>query len=253
MSPEKPLVYVILGATGSGRREVIVDLLEAGLFMKEAAASAVLVAAEERASDADARLFRRTSWELRDGMIAGEVPEGATHVFFLTDGRVNPIDQLEALKPWMAAAGAELGRIISVVNCRLAEANPSLLAWYDACIHFSDVVLLHQREGVANKWLSDFRARYERKFYPCVFELVKGGRIKNPALVLEPQARRMSHYFEEEAEWVVDGMTEGADEDELKEGEVTAAPAMDPYLERRPGGRRVLELPDIARFLDQPA
>jgi hypothetical protein len=50
-----------------------------------------------------------------------------------------------------------------------------------------------RREGVANKWLSDFRAHFDGQFYPCLFELVKGGRVKNPALVLDPLARRMSH------------------------------------------------------------
>ena len=31
MSPAKPLVYLILGAAGSGRREIVADLIEGGL------------------------------------------------------------------------------------------------------------------------------------------------------------------------------------------------------------------------------
>jgi hypothetical protein len=249
MSNEKPLLYVILGATGSGRREVIADVIEAGLVVDASARAVVLLAQDEPASEQDARLGSLHRWR-RDGeAIVADVPAEATHVFFLADGRANPVDQLEALKPWLAAAGLELARVICVVNCRLAEANPPLLTWYDACIHFSDMVLLHQRDGVANKWLSDFRARYEGKFYPCLIELVKGGRVSNPALLLEPQARRMSHYFEDEVDWVIDG--EPVDEEDIEEGEeeVTGGPAVDPYLERRAGGRRVKEIPDIATFL----
>lgn len=250
MSNPKPLLYVILGATGSGRREVIADVIEAGLVVDATARAAVLVAEAEPASEQDARLGTFGRWK-RDGeTIDAEVPEGSTHVLFLADGRGNPVDQLESLRPWLAAAGLELARVICIVNCRLAEANPPLLTWYDACIHFSDMVLLHQRDGVSNKWMSDFRARYESKFYPCLFELVKDGRVKNPALLLEPQARRMSHYFDDEVDWIIDGDT--ANEEDIVEGdaEVTAAPEVDPYLERRAGGRRAKEIPDIATFLN---
>ena len=31
MSSEKPLVYLILGAAGSGRREIVADLIDGGL------------------------------------------------------------------------------------------------------------------------------------------------------------------------------------------------------------------------------
>ena len=251
MSAEKPLLYVILGASGSGRREVVADLLEAGLAADAAAHPHVLLAEAEAAGEADARLGSRGTWRSPDEALEAEVPDGATHVFFVADGRGNPVDQIERLKPWLASRDLELARVICVVNCRLAERHPPLLAWYDACIHFSDVVLLHQREGVSNKWLSDFRARYEGKFYPCLFELVKAGRVKNPALLLEPQARRISHYFDEEAEWVIEGDEEEGAADE--EGPVDAHPAVDPYFERWAGGRRVREIPDIAEYLDREA
>lgn len=249
MPNEKPLFYVILGATGSGRREVIADVIEAGLAADAATRAVVMMAQDEPASEQDARLGTTVRWRQEGETLIADVPAEATHVFFLVHGRSNPVDQLEAIKPWMAAAGLELARVICVVNCRLAEANPPLLTWYDACIYFADMVLLHQREGVSNKWLSDFRARYENQFYPCLFELIKGGRVKNPALLLEPQARRMSHYFDDDVDWVVDGGKE--DEEDIEEGEeeVTAAPAVDPYFERRPGGRRVKEIPDIAAFV----
>jgi hypothetical protein len=83
--------------------------------------------------------------------------------------------------------------------------------------------------------------------------MVKAGRVKNPGLVLDPQARRMSHVFDEEQDWIfTNAEGDEVEEDEETEGdeEVEAKPEEDPYFERLNGGRRVKELPDIAAFLD---
>ncbi|MEY2879276.1 MAG: hypothetical protein RLZZ15_1656 [Verrucomicrobiota bacterium] len=256
MKTEKPLVYFVLGAAGSGRREVVADLIAAGLDAAEPAA--VLLAESEAASAADEKLGAVARWRwTEENTIAAEWPAGAKKVFFVADGRRNPVDQLEALVGWLAARGAELARVLCVVNCQLAEKHPPLLAWFDACVHFSDVVLLNRREGVANKWLSDFQARYRDQFIPCLFEFVKGGVVRNPALVLEPQARRMSHAFDEDKEWFVttkDGEKRSTDEledDEEQEGEeeVEVTPEEEPYFTRDAAGRRAKRIPDVAQFL----
>jgi hypothetical protein len=254
MSSAKPLVYLILGAAGSGRREVLADLIEGGL--SEADRAAVMFAEGEVTSDFDERLPNLSLWTWENGAIDGTLPAGATRVFFVTHGRHNPVDQVEAFKAWVMAQGGELARVLCMVNCQLAEKNPPLLAWFEACIHFADVVLLTRREGVGNKWLSDFLAHFQGRFYPCVFELVKAGRVKNPALVLEPQARRMAHFLDDEQEWIVtgaDGEQIDEDEDDEKEGEeeVTAAPEEDPYLAKDAAGRRAKRIPDIAKFLGE--
>lgn len=248
-SAKKPLVYFVLGATGSGRRDVVLDLIEGGLEPEDR--PAVLLAETEPASPADARLAALARWSWRDGAIEATLPDGASHVFLIAEGRSNPVDQAEALKGWVQAQGAELGRVITIVNCQWAAQHPPLLAWYEACIHFSDVVLLNRREGVENKWLSDFQGHFKKQFFPCVFDFVKDGRVKNPALVLQTEARRMTHAFDEEQDWVLtnsDG--EEIDEDEAEENEeLQAAPEEDPYFARRNGGRRVKEIPDVTRFL----
>ena len=256
---EKPLVYLILGAAGSGRREVLADLIDGGLV--EGDKAVVLLSTDETPSDHDAKLGTVKRWTWADGIIAA--PEdalagGVTHVFVVTDGRSNPIDQIEAFKPWIDANGGELGRVFSVVNCQLAEQHKPLTAWYEACIYFSDIVLLARRENVANKWLSDFQNRFKDQFFPCVFEFVKGGRVKNPALLLDPQPRRMSHYFDE-PEWLVDGKDaeddiemgegEGDEPGEVEEEEVEVTQAEDPYMERLAGGHRIKVLPEITKFL----
>jgi hypothetical protein len=247
MSSEKPLVYLILGAAGSGRREIVADLIDGGLAAGSAGqqSALALLPADEQAGEADARLGSLARWAWTDGRIESPDLAGATHVFLFTDGRRNPVDQVEAFQAWLAVSGGELARILCVIHCGLVAQHKELLAWYDACVHFADVVLLNRRGGVPNKWMSDFQGRYAAQFLPCLFELVKAGRVENPALILEPQARRMSHVFDEEPNWEVTG----AGGEEADEVEITAQPEEDPYLQRREGGRRVKEIPDIADFL----
>lgn len=255
MSSEKPLVYLVLGAAGSGRRQVLGDLIADGVGPEER--PVVLVSEEETpAPEGSPPLpIERWRWNTaEDNPIVAELPPGATHVFFVTDGRKNPVDQVERFKTWLETQGAELARVLCVVNCQLAEKNPPLLAWYDACVHFADVVLLNKREGVENKWVSAFLEHFRKQFLPCLFELLKNGRVKNPALILEPQARRMSHVFDEEQDWVLTTAAgEEIDEQEETEDdeEVEAKPEEDPYFARRTGGRRVKEIPDIAKFLGE--
>ncbi len=260
---KKPLVYIILGATGSGRREMLADCLEA---TADAAAETLVVMDEnEPASPHDEKLGRIVRWQWMDREIkplSADVRGAASRIFWLADGRGNPVDQLEALKAWIKASGLELARIFTVVNCQLGEKHTALLQWYDACVHFSDVVLLGNRVGVQNKWLSDFRGRYEDKHMPCLIEMLKQGRVKNPALILEPEARRMSLYFDEspwddipadEVEIGFGDDDEPAKEDEVDEDdeEGDGPPPLDSYFELRAGGRRVIELPDIKKYLDQ--
>ena len=135
--------------------------------------------------------------------------------------------QIARLKAWLEAHRLELARCLCVVNCQLAERHAPLLAWYEACVHFADVVLLNRREGVENRWVSDFLNHFKKQFVPCLFETVKDNRVKNPALVLDPQARRVSQAFDEEQDWVVTGADgeEIDDEQGDEEEEVSAAPA----------------------------
>src|ERR1043166_9176370 len=144
MPSEKPLIYLILGASGSGRREVLVDLIEGGLTADDK--PAVLLAHSEEPNAVDAKLPRLSRWSWTDEFIAAEMPTEASHVFFLLDGHVNPVDQIEVFKDWIGAQGGELARVIAIIDCQLASKNSALLSWFEACVHFSDVVLLTHRE-----------------------------------------------------------------------------------------------------------
>lgn len=234
-----PSVYFLLGPAGSGRRELLVDLLSSGLEAGDR--PAVILAEGERPSAADAALAEMPSvvmdrWRLQEERMSVPAPADRTHLFIVADGRANPVDQIEAFQQWLQGQEGDLARILCVVDCTLGAQHPEMLAWYEACIHFSDYVFLSRRAGVENKWVSDFLTHFKKKFYPCVFEQVKDGHVKNPALVLEPEPRRFSHLFDDPEVLMADVDAEGQ-------------PLADPYLERRPGGRRVREVPDITRFV----
>jgi hypothetical protein len=251
-------VYFILGTPGSGRRAILRDLIENGLAPEERAI--VLVAESDAPDPADERLaklknveVRRWRWE-KSAFPAMELPAGAT-TFLLGDPQASPVDQVEALKPWIVAQGRELGRIFTVVDCQLAEKQPVLRQWFDACIHFSDVVFLNRREGLANKWLSDFIKHYTDQYFPCHFVQVKTkGDLPTPLVWLDPLARRVSQYFEDDYVDMSDLVIEIGD-DEAEEGEKVAADEEDgiippePYFVRQRSGRREKEVPDLREYL----
>jgi hypothetical protein len=257
MSSPSPLVYFVLGTPGSGRRAIVRDLVENGLTPDDQAL--VLVAEGETADPAEARLEKLPSAKLQRWQWDGEfpdieVPAGAT-VFLLADVAASPIDQLEALKPWVASRGATLARIFTVVDCQLAEKQPVLRQWFDACIHFSDVVFLNRREGVANKWLSDFIKHYTDEYFPCHFVQVKTkGDLATPLVWLDPSARRVSQYFEDDYVDMSDLVIETGD-DEDEEGERVEADeedgiiAPEPYFVRLSSGRREKEVPSLRDYL----
>lgn len=252
MASDKPAqVYFILGTPGSGRRGVVLDLVENGLEAGDHVL--VLVADGEADCPAMEKLAARPLTEVRrwkwspPELPDEELPAGGT-VFFLADSAADPLAQIEALKPWLARHPAELARLLSCIDCQFAEKTPALRPWYDAIVHFSDVVFLTKREGVDNKWLSDFLGRYEAQFIPSHFIHVKKGGVPNPALVLIPETRRLSQYFEEEEplDIEIESDDEEADgEDEVDEDVIQP----EPYFVRNRSGRREKELPDIRNYL----
>jgi hypothetical protein len=243
-------VYFILGTPGSGRRAILRDLIENGLAAEEKAV--VLLAENEAPDPQDGKLaalanaeVRRWTWTAPEISVI-ELPAAAT-VFLVADPLASPIDQLEALKPWLVAQGRELARIFCVVDCQLAEKNPVLRQWFDAIIHFADVVFLTRREGLANKWLSDFIKHFKDQRFPCHFVQVKTkGDLATPLVWLDPTARRVTQYFDEgETAIEIEGLETDDDDDE----EDTGLLPPEPYFIRQTSGRRDKELPDIREFL----
>ncbi len=244
-------VYFTLGTPGSGRRAIVRDLIENGPGADDQVL--VLLADSERADPADAKLALLKNAEIRrwhwtpEGFPDVKLPPGAT-VYLLGDSRVSPIDQLEALKPWLERHAVELARVFCVVDCQLAEKHPVLKQWFAASIHFADVVFLTNRAGVANKWLSDFMQQFKAEHFPCHFVQVKTkGDLANPALLLDPTPRRVSQYFDE---GLTIGEIEGLETDDEEDDEDdTGLLPEEAYFTRDRSGRRKRELPDITKYL----
>jgi hypothetical protein len=249
-------VYFVIGTPGSGRRAIVRDLIENGVEGK----ALVLVSAGEAADPVDDKLAARPDTEVRRWVWTGpalppiDLPAGGT-VFLLADSRLSPIDQLEALKPWLSAQGAELARIFCVVDCQLAAKEPVLRQWFDAVIHFADVVFLTRREGLANKWLSDFINHFKHERFPCHFVQVKTkGDLATPLVWLDPTPRRVSQYFEEDyvdlSDVIIETGDDEADEGEKVEpGEEDGIIPPEPYFVKLSSGRREKEVPDIRDYL----
>jgi hypothetical protein len=243
-------VYFILGTPGSGRRAILRDLIENGLAVEEQVI--VLLSEGEMPDPQDAKLValpnvkvQRWTWVAPEIPVI-ELPAAAT-VFLVADPLSSPIDQLEALKPWLLAQGRELARVFAVVDCQLAEKQPVLRQWFDAIIHFADVVFLTRREGLANKWLSDFIKHFKDQRYPCHFVQVKTkGELATPLVWLDPTARRVTQYFDEGETYEIEGLETDDEEDDEED---TGLLPPEPYFVRQTSGRRDKELPDIREFL----
>ncbi len=244
-------IYIIMGARGSGRREVLLDLLNQPEAAAENAPAALFLCDSEPPSACDENLavlphVHRHQWRWDEDepvMPATEIVDRCANTFIILDGAANPVDQIEALCAWLQTTGHRIARVLTVVDCALLESSPGALPWYEACIHFSDVVLLNRREGVSNKWIKDYQEAFAKACFPCLFESVRKGRVANPARILYPEARRLSQIFDEEPEETV---VESSAEDEDEEGEDE-----DPYLARKPGGFRRNPIPDIRDFLSR--
>lgn len=242
--PERPLVYLVFGIPGSERRSVLFDLIEGGL--PEAGHVLYFNPKGENKSPHDEAIEALENvgvveWELSGGKVKhGTIHAAPEKIIFLAPGVSNPAEVVEALKTWITHNNCELGRIITLVHCSFLSEQEKARGWFDACIHFSDVVLLARRESVDNKWLKDFQARYRKNCFPCHIELVSNGKTKNPVAILQPEARRLSLYFDE-----LIPIEEDAFEDEEKPEDIKP----DPYLERNESGQHIRPVIDIAKLL----
>ena len=237
-------VYIILGSPKSGRREIVFDLVDGGLETNES--KAVYIASTEDASPFDEQIAALANtlvldWEFDHSIKGQPPPPNSKILFFITDGKSNPIDQIEAIREWQNIFDLNIARILTVVNCQLAEQHEELKAWFEACIHFTDYVLLNRRENVSNKWIREFQQYYEKKCYPCLFTYVKKGKVSNPPEILDPNPRRLSHLFDEID--AIDSLE--LDENDLPDEVFDLTTPTDPYLEKYDSGQRKMQIPDI--------
>lgn len=241
---ELPLVYIVFGTPDSGRREVILDLIDGGI----AKTSEVLLfhPEGEPLSPFDKKIetienVSKVNWSLKETKVThGKVSAAPEVIIFLAPGTSDPADIVEALKSWIEHNNCELGRILTVVNCAFLQKQPAAQSWYNACIHFSDAILLNRRENNDNKWIKDFKLYHQKQCNPARFILVKKGRIPNPVEALSPEARRLSLYFDELFPIEEDGLDEKEQPEDIQP---------DKYIERLENGHRAHKIPDITKYL----
>ena len=191
------LLYLVLGAPDSGRRAIVQDLIDGGLTEEESA----LTLTNEKSPDGEGF----TSWHWENGSF--QIPEEThepqtTHQFLIFSPYLDLADQIEASLDLLDSdEGLTLARILFVVHCGLLEeTSPQLQEWHDACAHFADVALLNRREGVNSKKIKEFKEHYESMRLPFLVESVRKNRIANPAKILDPTSRRISHAFDPEVD-----------------------------------------------------
>jgi hypothetical protein len=244
MSDKAPLVYLIYGIPGSGRREVLFDLIGGGLDAKEQVLYFRPEGEPNTPFDEQLEALENVSvvdWKLSDAKVThGQINAAPDKIIFLAPGTSDPADVAEALKSWTEHNDCELARIVTVAHCAFLSEHADAQSWFDACIHFSDIVLLNRREGVNNKWIKDFETGYRKQFSPARFLLVKKGRVGNPLEVLEPEARRLSLYFDELIP---------IEDDEFEDDEQPEDTKPDKYIERLESGHRAYPVPDIQKLL----
>ena len=241
---ENPLVYVVFGLAESERRAVIFDLIDGGIGQD---AQVLYFRPEtELGSSYDEQLealdnVSIVNWTLKDAKVRhGQISAAPEKIIFLAPGDSDPADAAEAIKTWCDHNSCDIARLITVVHCNFLQEKPQAQSWFDACIHFSDIVLLARREAVNNKWVKNFEERYTKNYFPCRFLLVKKGRVANPLEILDPEARRVSLYFDE-----LIPIEEDEFEDELPEDQKP-----DKYIERLESGQRAYPIPDIRKLLN---
>lgn len=237
-------VYLILGCQSSGRRFAVYDLVkdlasETDPFTLHLQESENPNEWTEKLAELDHVTLELFTGEVA-GIEAGTINPQHTNLV-VAPGLSNPVDQVEAFKSLVEQSPCELGRVISVVHCDQITAHPQLQSWYDACIHFSDVCIINRSMETTNQSVQDFIDRYKNKHFPVLFETVFKKGIKNPGLILEPEARRISLFFEpEEDAWLDD------EEDDTWDG-----PEEDPYMVRIASGSREKWVPEIEKILEE--
>ncbi|MDR2512272.1 MAG: hypothetical protein LBD01_00450 [Puniceicoccales bacterium] len=238
--------YILLGLAGSARREILADLILNGL---EGDARVYLTNEFDGGDGSAMPSFSGVQycrWGIAGGVVSLDSPETAPEtVFLLTNGRENPVDQMEILSVLLPRLGWEVTRVLTVINCALLARHGELGEWYKACIHFSDVALLSCREAVEANWLRKFINAHREAHNPCLLEPVTKGCVENAPRVLVREARRLSMIFDD---------TDPLDDMEFDENNLPNEPfdligKPDPYFERVQSGARRIQLPDVACFL----
>ncbi|MBC2604179.1 hypothetical protein [Puniceicoccus vermicola] len=189
-------------------------------------------------------------WTISDGAMEFSEPLSEEEGNLLIYGRPDfPDDLMDALISGFRAEHFEMGRIVTHVHCGWCEKTEEAKAWFEGCIHFSDLVLLDARHEVEDAWVRDFQEKYRKLRYPCHFDLVRKNLPKHPQWFFDSQPRRLSLVFDPDDLSGLGGEEyeiEGDPPDEEDDPEA----AGDPYLRRNAAGERERKVRPLPFALD---
>lgn len=214
----------------------------------------VIVSAEEEAAAReflDPGRFRVAEWSLLNGTIEFSEDLSPTRAHLLLYGRPEFADNLiEALVDGYRNSLFEMGRIATHVHSGWCSSDETARAWYEASIHFSDLVLLDNREEVEDPWVRNYQEKFRKQRYPCLFDLVRKGLPKHPDWLFESQPRRLSLVFDpDDLSGFANNDYDFDDEEEDPDDE--EEPAGDPYLRRNVAGERERSVKPLPFALDE--
>ena len=235
---ESPKVYLLLGPNDSGRRALVSDFIDS---LESDSPVLYFKHRDEVENEWDSRLenlaqVTKVDWSVDNTKIKHDsITVNPSSIFFLAPSCIDLADVIEGLKGWLSKNDCQLTRIITVIHCQNLSENDSQNSWYEAAIHFSDMVLLNRRESVSEKWIKDMVTEKKKQFHPTRFELVKKNRVNNPIDALDSQAYRTSLFFDD-----LIPIEEDEFEDLLPEDK-----KIDPYIERLANGKRQKPIPSF--------
>lgn len=241
-------IFLVLGLPGSGRMDCVHDILD-GYYPKDQKIS-VLIDESDHWELKPQDNLELIQYRLDGGklLFPSGIPQ-SNKIFILNPSTGYIVDFLETVQHWCRNKKLLVSRVITMAHMQKIIANEKIARWYHVLIHFSDVVFLNHRNDIKDKEIRAFTEKYNKKeSLPCLFDFVKKGRIKNPALAVEGSPRRISQAFDEEEYHFEFGdvlITDENDQIIEDETEITSEfqNAPEPYFERLPGGRRKIDVP----------
>ena len=211
-------IYLFLGASTAEREAILADIIRNGLSLDTevcvyAPENSIEILKEHKHFQNRLEQTHFVPFSVEESHVTLESTNlPACTSFFLTDGSTSPADQIEAFSQWLRQSNYKLASVITIVDCKQVLDHTELKQWYDACIHFSDSVLLTNRNDVPQQWIKEFIEHYSKTLrYPCPFVYVKKNHISNPTEILDAPTRRISMLFETDID-IYDELPEDEDE-----------------------------------------
>jgi hypothetical protein len=237
MTETAPWLNLLLSGPNPGRWKLVRESVQHAL-PKEEGVDLYVSPSERAAARAffDPERFAVAEWEVSDGRILFSEPLSTERANLLLYGLPAFADDLlEALVDGFRAGGFEMGRIATHVHCGWCARREEARGWFDAAIHFSDLVLLDNRDEAGDPWVRRFQERYRKLRYPCHFDLVRKALPKHPHWLFDSQPRRLSLVFDPDDLSGLGPSFPGAEDDGDEDEE---RPEGDPYLRRNAAGER---------------